>query len=151
MDLDRHLRVAQAIAREARGDRLGDRDEGDRIGHLEHRERVTLRPPEDRARDLVMAEAESESEPPHAGGEQPANVRAVGRGGLPDPHAGRQQQLAAGQPRGRIGQLGRVHPPNRMIEPSLARRDGQAEAGELKQVTHYDRQGHFSLVFGQSV
>ena len=93
---------------------LGDRDERGRVGHLEEREVPFLRLLDQRFRQLVVVEAGAEAE---AGevvvGEQADEGALFGRGAERDP--GGQHQLATGEPRGRVLQLGDVDPAHRRL------------------------------------
>ena len=65
--------------------------------------------------------------------------RAAGRtraGGaeLADAQAGRDQELAALEPRRRVRQLGDVHPADLVVEPGAPRRDAELEAGQSSDV-----------------
>ena len=62
--------------------------------------------------DRVVVEARPESESRDVVCRQPFHQRALRRFGV-ELHAGREDQLAAGEPGRRVGKLGRVHPADR--------------------------------------
>ncbi len=123
------------LADEVREGAFGDRDERQLVGHLEDRQRMLARGVEQRGgqRAVLEADAEPDAGDPVRG--EPRDVLALALVRL-QLAAGRQQQLAAGQPRGRVQQLravDRAHRrrgrrmPGRQLEPGLAQqtRDGQ--------------------------
>ena len=91
---------------------LGDRDERHLVGHLEEREAVLGGRLAQRLRDVLVPEPGAEPEPGQPVLGEPRDVGALHLviGQL---QAGGEQQLAAGQPRRRVQQLGDVHPAHR--------------------------------------
>ena len=79
---------------------------------------------------LRPAEADAEGEAGEAVLGEPAHVLALGARELADAQAGRDQELAALEPRRRVRQLGDVHPADRVVEPGAARGDAELEAGQ---------------------
>ena len=103
---------------------LGDRDERRRVGHLEEREVALLGLVDQRFRQLRVAEAGAEAEPGEVVVGEQADEGALLGGGV-ERDAGGQHQLAAGEPRGRVLELGDVDPAHR-------RRGRVAPGGELE-------------------
>src|SRR5207244_1222972 len=113
-----------ALVDQLREGALGDRDEGQLVGHLEHRKGTLAGRGHERRGKPLVGEAGAEAE-----------ARDVVVGESLDQlalhlrprqlQAGRQQQLAAAQPRRGVGQLGRVHPAN-------VRLGGLVAAGQLE-------------------
>ena len=91
---------------------LGDRDERRRVGHLEQREVALLGLVDQRFRQFGVAEAGAEAEPGEVAVGQQADEGAL-LGGAVERDAGGQHQLAAGEPRRRVLELGDVDPANR--------------------------------------
>ena len=111
--VDRSLQHVVLLGEDPREHRLGDRDERHRVRHLEHRERDLVGRGDDRPRHLVVGEPESEPEPREAGVGQALDVRTLLRRRRADAHPGREEQLAALQPRRRVLELAHVDPPDR--------------------------------------
>ena len=112
LDRDSPLQHLVLLVDEAGEGLLGDRDERRRVGDLEQREVALLGLVDQRFRQFFVAEPGPE---PEAGevviGEQGDELALLGRRLERDPR--RQHQLAAGEPRGRVLELGDVDPPHR--------------------------------------
>ena len=108
---------------------LGDGDERELVGHLEDREAPGVRLLHHRHGDGVVGEARPHPDAGEAVVVEPRDERplAVGVGEL---HPGREEDLAARQPRGRIEQLARVHPPDRLVQPGLTAVERDVEVGD---------------------
>ncbi len=105
---------------------LGDRDERRRVGHLEEREVAFLGLLDQRFRQFVVTEAGAEAEAGEVAVDKQADEGALLGGGVErDPRG--QHQLAAGEPRGRVLQLGDVHPAHRRLRRLRAGRELEIE------------------------
>jgi len=91
---------------------LGDRDERRRVGDLEQREVTFLRLLDQGFRQLAVAEAGAEAEPGEVAVGEQADEGALLCSGV-ERDAGGQHQLAAGEPGGRVLELGDVDPAHR--------------------------------------
>ena len=134
------------LGHQPREHRLGDGDEREDIGHLEHRKGRRLRRLEERLRHALVGEAEAEPEAGQARLDQPRDVGALPRRGGPDPHAGHEEQLAALQPRRRVVQLAHVHPADRVVQPLLARDGLEGQSGGLQEVPDGERHAQHCTV-----
>ena len=85
LGVDGALQRVVLLGEDPREHGLGDRDERDRIRHLEHGERSLLRRADERPRHLVVGEPEPEPEPGEAGVGQTLDVGALLRGVAPTP------------------------------------------------------------------
>ncbi len=108
---------------------LGDRDERGRVGDLEEREVPFLRLVDQRLGQLVVVEAGAEAEPGEVVLGEQADEGALLGGGV-ERNAGGQHQLAAGEPRRRVLQLGDVHPAHRRFRRVGAGREVEVELVE---------------------
>jgi hypothetical protein len=128
VDRDAALEHLVLLVHEACERLLRERDEGQLVRHLEDRERELARLLEERLRQRVVVEAGAEAEPGEVMPRQGPHELALALVGVElDP--GRQQQLAARQPRRGIGQLGDVDPANRRIGAVLACRELEPHLG----------------------
>ncbi len=132
-----------ALVQELRERALGDRDEGQLVGNLEHGKRALARLGEQGRRQPLVREARAEAEARDLVLVQTRDQLALGLRAI-QLHARRQQQLAPAQPRRRIDQLGAVHPADgrlrrfvaaRQLKPEL---DDQALDSELQLPTRSD-------------
>jgi hypothetical protein len=127
--LDRGDRPAQrgVLLVDQLGERaLGHRDEGQLVGHGEQRETARAGGLGQRLRHRVVPEAEAEPEPGEPVVGEALDERAL-RVAVAQRHARRQQQLAARQPRRRVGQLGDVHPAQGRVRGVVAREQIELE------------------------
>ena len=112
MRRDRAAQDRVLLVDELRERRLGDRDERHLVGNLEYRKVPFGRRLQQRRRNLLVAEPDPEPEPGQLVVSEPGHELALLLGAV-EQHPGAEQQLAAGQPRRRILQLGDVDPPHR--------------------------------------
>jgi hypothetical protein len=140
LGVDGALEHVVLLGEQAREHGLGQRDERDGVGHLEDGEAVGIRGGDDRLRDALVTEAEPESEAREPGVRQPLDVRALLRGRGADAGAGREEDLAALEPRSRVLELGAVDPPDGAVGCGLAGDEPEREAGDREDVG--DGQGH---------
>ena len=115
VDLERALDPCELRVRELRRDRLRQCDEGHVVGDRDQRKAHLLGLVGERRGRLGPAEADAEREARQAVLGEPAHVLALGPGELADPEPRRDQELAALEPRSRIGQLRDVDPANRVV------------------------------------
>ena len=108
---------------------LGDRDERRRVGDLEEREVALLGLVDQRFRQLLVAEAGAEAEPGEVAVGEQADEGAL-LGGAVERDPGGQHQLAAGEPRGRVLELGDVDPAHRRGRRLGAGREVEVELVE---------------------
>ena len=106
---------------------LGDRDERGRVGDLEEREVALLGLVDERLRQSLVAEAGAEAEPGEVAVGEDADEGAL-LGGVVERDPGGQHQLAAGEPRRRVLELGDVDPPHRRRRGLARRRRGRGRA-----------------------
>ena len=130
--LERARHLLELFAREMRHRRLRDGDERDLVRNREDWERELVRLLDDRRRHVGEAEAHAEAEPGEPVLGKPLDVGALRRRHLAHPEPGREEELAAFEELGRVGELGDVQPADLVPEPFRARGDGQAELGELR-------------------
>ncbi len=108
---------------------LRQRDERQLVRHLEHREVELAGLLEERLRQLLVIEAGPEPEPGElVARQQPHELALAFLAAELDARG--EQELAAGQPRGRVRQLGDVHPPHRRVRAVAARRKLEAHLGD---------------------
>ncbi len=121
-----HVALQQfvALVEQLREHALGDRDEGQLIGHLEQREAELARRVQHRGRHLLVHEAGAEAEPRDLALGQALDEFALGlcAGQL---QAGREQELSPAQPRRGVEQLARVHPAH--VRPGVLLAGGQRQ------------------------
>ncbi len=128
VDRDAALEHLVLLVHEAREGLLGERDERQLVRHLEDREVELRRLVHQRGGKRLVVEAGPEPEPGQVvPREQPHELALALVGVELDP--GRQQELAARQPRRRVGQLRDVHPANRRVRAVLARRELEPHLG----------------------
>ena len=144
--VDGALEHVVLLVQQSREHRLGDRDERDRVGHLEQREPRLLGGGDERSREPLVAEPEAEPEPGQTGIGETAHVGPLLAGGRTDPGAGREQELAALQPRRRVLELADVDPPDRPVLVRLAGDGPQGEARNAEDVANGE--GHRAIVRG---
>ena len=101
---ERALQDGVLLVDQVRERLLGQRDEGDVVGDLEEREAQLGRGLAQRLRRLGVGEPDAEPETREVVAGQALDERALRIGRL-EVHARREQQLAAREPRRRIGQL----------------------------------------------
>ena len=111
---------------EVRRGTLGDCDERQLVGHLEQRQRPPPRRVDDRRRQRGVRQPGPDAERRDPVVDEPVDELALAGAGV-ELDAGRQQQLAAAQPRRRVQQLGRVHPADRRARARLGLEQAQAE------------------------
>ncbi len=141
LGLDGPLQQVVLLGEEAAEDRLGDRDERHRVGDLEEREPGLLGRRRQGLRDLVVAEPQPEPEAGEPRVDQPLEVGALLRGRGADGRPGREQDLAALQPRRRILELGAVDPPDGPADARLAGDEPEREPGDVQDVADGERHG----------
>ena len=112
LDGDAALQHLVLLVDQAREGFLGDRDERGRVGNLEEREIALFRLVDQRFRQFAVAEAGAQPEAGEVAVGEDADEGAL-LGGRVQWDAGGQHQLAAGEPRRRVLQLGDVDPANR--------------------------------------
>ena len=105
---------------------LGDRDERRRVGDLEQREVPLLGLLDQRFRQFAVAEAGAEAEPGEVAVGEQADEGAL-LGGAVERDPGAEHQLAAGEPGGRVLELGDVDPSHRRSSRSGAGREIEVE------------------------
>jgi hypothetical protein len=132
--LERPFEPGQLGVCELGRDRLRQRDEGHLVGHRHEREAELLGLRRQCFRRLRPAEADAEREARQTVLGKPAQVVALRPCALPDAEAGRDQELAAFEPRGRVGQLRDVHPADRVAGAGGARRELEPEAWKARDV-----------------
>ena len=128
---DRVLLVDQVAER-----LLGDGDERQLVRDLEQREPVLLGGRGERLGHRLVREPGAEAQAGQLVAGEPRDVLAlaIGVGQL---HPGGQQQLAAGEPRRRVLQLGDVHPADGMVQPGAPARGAELEiAKEVTESQH---------------
>ena len=118
---DRALQQRVLLVDEPRERLLGERDERQLVGHLEQREAALARGLQQRRGHRVVLEAGAEPDAREPVVGQRRDEVALG-GRAVERHARRQQELAARQPGGRVGELGDVHPAHRHVEVRPRRR-----------------------------
>ena len=130
VDRDAALEHLVLLVHEPRERLLGDRDERQLVGHLEHREAELVAPPSTQRR-RAASRGRSPVPKPSPARWWPASSRTNSRwrSSRVELDAGRQQQLAARQPRRRVGQLRDVHPAHRRVRAVLARRELEPHLG----------------------
>ena len=139
LGVDRALQGVVLLGDDPREDRLGDRDERHRVRDLEERQARRLGRRHERLRGLLVREAEAEPEAGDARAGETLHVGALlGRRGA-DPHARGQDHLAALEPRGRVLELARVDPADRLCRVALAGEQPQRHARIAHQVPDGDR------------
>ena len=117
----------ELLARQVAEDGLRDGDERHLVRHLEDREALAVGLLDERRRHRLVAEAEPEAQPGQPVTGEPADVGALlGRVGA-DPEPGRQEELAAFEPRRRVGELRGVEPADVVREARGARRDPETQ------------------------
>ena len=141
LGLDGPLQQVVLLGEEAAEDRLGDRDERHRVGDLEQREPGLLGRRRQGPRHLVVAEPQPEPEPGESRVDQSLEVGALLRGRGADGRPGREQDLAALQPRRRILELGAVDPPDGPADARLAGDEPEREPGDVQDVADGERHG----------
>jgi hypothetical protein len=119
----------QLLVREPRRDRLRQGDERHLVRHRQDRKAESLGFLDERCGRLGPPEADAEREPGEAVLGQPSRVLALRAGEIAETQSRGDQQLAAFEPRGRVGQLGDVHPADRIVEPGATGREAELEAG----------------------
>ena len=124
-----------------RRDGLADGDERHVVGHLEDGEVVLLRDADERFGDLVETEPGADAQTGQVVVDEalePGDLLLLGAH-----HAvtRAQQQLAALEPLGGIGDLGDVHPPDRVAHCLRARQQLEVEIGNLENVLDRDHLG----------
>ena len=125
----RPLQHRVVLVDEVRGRLLGDRDERHLVGHLDEREAELGGRLAQRLGHLLVREPGAEPEPREPVPGEQLHERALAVG-VEQPHPGGQEQLAAGQPRRRVLELGDVHPADRVLEPRLARDEADVEVAD---------------------
>ena len=127
--LERLRRALQLLVREVAEGGLRERDERGRVRHREQREAEPVGLGGDGGRDLVDPEPEPDPEPGEAVRGEAADVGALRGRAAAEAEPRRQQQLAALEPRRRVGELGDVHPAHVVVEPAGPARDRELETG----------------------
>jgi hypothetical protein len=129
VDRDAALEQLVLLVHEPRERLLGQRDERQLVGDLEHGEAELLRVAHERRRQRLVVEPRAEAEPGEVMAVKQAHELAQLLGPV-EPQPGGEQQLAPGQPGRRIGQLRDVHPADRRVGCLLARGKLQAHLGD---------------------
>src|SRR5579884_2494861 len=128
---ERTRQPLELVAREPRRGRLRDRDERHLVRDRDDWEAAPLRLVDDRLRHPVVAEAGAEAEAGDAVCGEAADVLPLRPRRLPDPEAGREEELAALEPRRRVRQLAQMEPADLVVEPGGAARDREPEPRQL--------------------
>ena len=121
-----------------RGHRLGDGDERHVVRHLEQRETVLLGDLDERRRHLVEAEAGAEAEPGEVVVDEQLELLDLPVLRADEAVAGGEEELAALEPLGRVGDLGDVHPAHRVAGGLGAGQQSEVQVGDLKDVLDAD-------------
>ena len=128
--------LLELLVGEVREGGLRDRDEGHLVRDRQHGERELVRLPDDRFGNVGEPEADAEAEAGDAVAGEPPDVRALRGRRLAEAEPRGQQELAALEPPGRIGQLRDVEPADGVLQPLGARGHGQLEIGQGRQIAH---------------
>ena len=115
MHLERTLHPRELLVRQLSRDRLRQGDEGHVVRHRDQWKADPLSLVGERCGRFRPAEADPEREARQPVLREPAHVLALRPGELADSETGRDQQLAALEPRRRIGQLRDMDPANRVV------------------------------------
>ena len=129
-----------------RGHGLGDGDERHVVGHLEQREAVLLGDPDERRRHLVEAEAGAEAEPGEVVVDEPLELLDLLLLRADEAVAGGEEELAALEPPGRVGDLGDVHPAHRVAGRLGAGQQSEVQVGDLEDVLNGDHRSRFYIM-----
>ena len=108
---------------------LGDRDERRLVRHLDEREAELLGRRAQLAGRLGVGEPGAEPEAREVVRRQVLHERALAAR-IGQVHPGGEQQLAAREPRGRVVELGDVHPSDGAVEPLLAGDEADVEVAD---------------------
>jgi 4-aminobutyrate aminotransferase len=126
VDLECPLDACELRVRELRRDRLRQCDERHVVGDRDQRKAHLLGLVGERRGRLGPAEADAEREARQAVLGEAADVLALGPGELAYPEPRRDQELAALEPGSRVGQLGDVHPADRVVGAGRRRAGGSS-------------------------
>jgi hypothetical protein len=126
---DRALQQRVLLVDQARERLLGQRDERQLVRDLEQREGALGRRLDQRLGDGVVREAGAEPDAREPVVGERGDEVALALGGV-ERQPGREQELAARQPRGRVAQLGDVHPADGRVEVRLAGEDLDVEVAQ---------------------
>ena len=129
-----------------RGHGLGDGDERHVIGHLEQRESVLLGDPDERRRHLVEAEAGAEAEPREIVIDEPLELLDLLLLRADEAIPGGEEELAALEPSGGVGDLGDVHPAHRIAARLGAGQQSEVQVGDLEDVLNADHGSRFYIM-----
>ena len=110
------LELLELFVGEVRHGGLGDRHEGHLVRHAHHRKADLVGLRDERGRRLGKAEAEPEAEARQAMLREATEVGPLRRGELPDPEAGREQELPALEELGGIFELRDVQPADVVVQ-----------------------------------
>ena len=138
--VDGPLQGVVLLGQQPREHRLGDRDERHVVGDLEHREPELLGLRDERPRGPGVPEPDAEPQTRDARVDEAADVRALGGGRRPETQSGREDELSALEPRGRVLEFGAVDPPERLGGEPLPRQETQGGTGDGHDIS--DRHRH---------
>ena len=136
----------QLLVRQVRERRLRDRDERDVVRHGEHRETEPVGFADERLRNLVEAEPEAEAERRQPVLGEAGDVLDLALRRLADAESRGQQQLAAFEPRGRVGELGDVEPADLASESVRTGAHVEAESGDRRDLSDGQHARAFDIV-----
>jgi hypothetical protein len=144
--LERLRHALQLLVGEVREGRLRDRDEGNLVRDGENGETEPVGLLDERRRHRRIAEAEAKPEPGEPVLGEAPDVLALRGGVLADAERGREQELAALEPGGRVRELGDVQPADVVREAVRAGRDLELEPGHGGDLTDGQHAGGLDIL-----